>query len=207
MFVRTSAAVIVASAAVSATPASASLTGVAPSRPRDASRTPRSSRAPLRRTTTRSGRRAGDPEQHRAQDDGGGGTGVDAHDAGVCQRVAGDALQDRSAQPERGADGDAQHRPWDAHLAHDRLGRRGGIEIVNAFQIVASVIEREPSVMLRKQTTSRTPTSATSREREPRSSRDGARDRAPGSSRRLRQSPICSSAAWIASVSPRSCSA
>jgi len=39
------------------------------------------------------------------------GAGVDSHDPGVGERVAGHALQDRAGDAERGAGQDAQERP------------------------------------------------------------------------------------------------
>ena len=110
------------SSAVTAAPARASLTGVAPSRPSE----------PRAYTTTGGEGGAGEGEPHVAEqrrqaeavdadDDEQGGAGVDAEDAGIGQRVAGEALHDRAADAERGAGEQADDGAGDAQRADDQV--------------------------------------------------------------------------------------
>ena len=114
--------VIEPSSAVSAAPARASFTGVAPPRPERAEHVDDHAGQP--------GAGEGEPHVARqrrhaervdADDDGQRGAGVDAEHAGVGQRVAGDALHQRPGQPEGGADPEPEQRAGDAQLAHDQV--------------------------------------------------------------------------------------
>src|SRR5690606_14018671 len=55
--------------------------------------------------------RRGHAEVGDAEDDGEGGTGVDAEDAGVGQRIAGDTLHHRTGDAEGGAGDDGEDGP------------------------------------------------------------------------------------------------
>ncbi len=68
-------------------------------------------------------------EHHDPEDDERRSTGVDAHDPGIGERVAGDALQDRAAQSEGCSGEDADQRTRHPDLTDDRLRRRAGIEV------------------------------------------------------------------------------
>ncbi len=109
------------SSADSAAPASAILTGVAPVRPADRARTRRPTR-----------RRAGEREPHVAvqrtdvehvdpDHDGQRRAGIDAEDARIGQRVAGQPLHDRARQPEAGADHQADRGSRHAQRPHDEV--------------------------------------------------------------------------------------
>ena len=67
----------------------------------------------------------GEPEGRHPDDHREGGAGVDAEDAGVGQRVAGQALHERPRQPEGGADGEAEERAVEAGLDHGVHGMGG----------------------------------------------------------------------------------
>ena len=110
------------SMAVTAAPARASLTGVAPSRPSEP-------RAYTRTEATAAPAKANHtypssdvrPKPVDADDDEQGGAGVDAEDAGVGERVAGEALHDRAADAERGAGEQADDGARDPQRAHDQV--------------------------------------------------------------------------------------
>jgi hypothetical protein len=55
--------------------------------------------------------------------------GADAHDPRVGQRVPGDALQERAAQPQRRADEQPEARARHPELTHDLLRRRVRVEV------------------------------------------------------------------------------
>ena len=64
------------------------------------------------------------PEARQAEerdrgDHCGGGSGVDAEDAGVGEWIAGQRLHQRAGEAERGAGGEAEQRPGDPELADD----------------------------------------------------------------------------------------
>ena len=101
---------------VTATPANASLIGVAPPdqggdavdhdrRDRRAGERQWHVREPATRTC-----------EHDPSHDGGRRTGIDAHDAGVGERVAGHPLEDRAAHAQGRADQHTKDRPRHAHL-------------------------------------------------------------------------------------------
>ncbi len=109
-------------AAVSAAPVRASLAGVAPAPPVDpiANTTAAASAAPPNANQMNPKGEA-TPEERDRRDDGERGARVDAEQAGVGERVAGRALQERGDHAECGARHDADHGARQPEVAHDDL--------------------------------------------------------------------------------------
>ena len=115
--------------AVTAAPASASLTGVAPSRPAapSAYTTTEVTAAPTRANHTYPLRR-GDAEHEDPEHDREGRARAHAEDAGVGERVAREPLHERTGQPQRHPDDQREHRARQAQLGDDDVGLAGRVE-------------------------------------------------------------------------------
>ena len=83
-----------------------------------------------------------------AQHDGAGGSCVDAEQAGVGERVAGQGLHQRAGQAERRADQEAGDRARHAQVPHDQLGLAAP-PCTSASQTVAGDRLRAPTPMLK----------------------------------------------------------